>query len=100
MTEAEGVLAVMETRSKSEPRMKLSAKGIKRNLDVQSAFKHSAHMPPQFSMRKKTAFGDIKFSGTEPSGPLAEKYDAIMNAPPKWSMLSRVTGIPKAPDQP
>merc|ERR1711879_235757 len=55
---------------------------------------------PKFTMRKKTAFGDIKFSGTEPSGPLAEKYDAIMNAPPSWTMLSRGAGIPKPPDQP
>merc|ERR1711976_646033 len=35
---------------------------------------------PKFTMRKKTAFGDIKFSGTEPTGDISAKYDTVMNA--------------------
>lgn len=56
---------------------------------------------PKFTMRAKTSFGnEVKQSDTEPSGPIADKVDSILNRPPSWTMLSRGAGIPNAPDQP
>merc|ERR1712048_1443711 len=56
---------------------------------------------PKFTMRAKTSFGDqVKKSDTEPSGPIADKVDAILHRPPSWTMLPRGSGIPKAAPQP
>jgi hypothetical protein len=56
---------------------------------------------PKFTMRAKTSFGnEVKKSDTEPSGPLSDKYDKILNTPPKWTMVPRGSGMPKTVDQP
>eukprot|EP00927_Polykrikos_kofoidii_P048462 TRINITY_DN42734_c0_g1_i1.p1 TRINITY_DN42734_c0_g1~~TRINITY_DN42734_c0_g1_i1.p1 ORF type:complete len:585 (-),score=58.22 TRINITY_DN42734_c0_g1_i1:27-1724(-) len=55
---------------------------------------------PGWTMRAKTKFGEVKPTGTEPSGPLADKQDAVMHSPPKWTMTGRSSGIPKPADQP
>lgn len=70
-------------------------------LEPMTAFKASINMPPKFTMRQKTSFGNtFKATETEPSGPLADKVDNILSRPPSWSMLARGSGIPNAPDQP
>merc|ERR1719456_1782618 len=56
---------------------------------------------PKFTMRAKTSFGnEVKQTDTEPSGPIADKVDAILNRPPKWTMMPRGSGIPKPAEQP
>merc|ERR1712187_17396 len=56
---------------------------------------------PKFTMRAKTSFGnETKKTDTEPSGPIADKVDAILNKPPSWTMLPRSSGMPKSVDQP
>eukprot|EP00927_Polykrikos_kofoidii_P065087 TRINITY_DN60885_c0_g1_i1.p1 TRINITY_DN60885_c0_g1~~TRINITY_DN60885_c0_g1_i1.p1 ORF type:complete len:291 (-),score=31.25 TRINITY_DN60885_c0_g1_i1:68-916(-) len=55
---------------------------------------------PKFTIRAKTVFGNTKPSGTEPSGPLADKVDAVLTRPPSWTMAPRASGIPPAPEQP
>lgn len=70
-------------------------------LQTTDAYKHSANMPPVFSMRHKTSFGEMKpGNGVEPSGDISHTIDATQNVPPKWTMRGRSTGIPKPADQP
>jgi len=56
---------------------------------------------PKFTMRAKTSFGnEVKKTDTEPSGPIADKVDAILNRPPSWTMVPRGSGMSKPVDQP
>lgn len=76
--------------------------GAKLGLDDAEAYKHSVDMPPCYTMRAKTAFGDASKGRmpTELAGDLSKKYDSIMMRPPIWSMQARGSGIPKPAQQP
>jgi len=67
-----------------------------------AAYKATIDLPPKYTMRGKTAFGNETTgrTQTEPGGDLSGKLDHILKRTPSWSMTSRGTGIPKPSQQP
>eukprot|EP00928_Gymnodinium_smaydae_P088781 TRINITY_DN72826_c0_g1_i1.p1 TRINITY_DN72826_c0_g1~~TRINITY_DN72826_c0_g1_i1.p1 ORF type:complete len:290 (+),score=39.26 TRINITY_DN72826_c0_g1_i1:92-961(+) len=101
VTQAASPSGDMTMAAKSPAKAKSLPAPRRKLLDVQSAFTHSVNMPPRYTMRAKTSFGNtFKATETEPSGPLAHLQDNVMPRQPSWSMLARGSGIPRAPDQP
>lgn len=85
----------MATRSRSSP-------AISSGLDSVKAYKASIDMPPRYTIRAKTAFGDESKGRvhTEPGPDVSGKLDVILNRPPTWTMAPRSSGIPKPANTP
>lgn len=84
------------------PQRSRSAPGEKLGLDVAEAFA-SLHKPTAWTIRGKTSFGDesrYMSTGGELSADLSDKYDQIRPRAPKYTMVPRMSGITKTPDQP